>query len=351
MFFQRGGFRKRIDAYLDGEFSFTSAFQESMRKVLLVLGIPVVIGALCVLGLHLYFSSGSFRELVEQEVELALNREVSIAVIDLSVVRSFPELSVRLENVDVQDAETGRTLMEIPETEVGVSLKALLNESLVCGITIQNPQIIVEAYADGTSNLSDLISEEWLNGSDESSFQTVVLTGFDVVDAEVRYRNAGGREIGILGMESRLQAYMAEDSTAFTGTMQTTAVHLGAWERGVRKELPSLMNIALGAGSEAAEIRFAEAKLAVGAYELDLTGLPIDWNSVPRVVDLAVRLQALGEAPEAQVDALLAEAEQAAQTLIANERERLRNRLDEALQEGADRLKNRIGRILGGNGG
>jgi len=289
--------------------------------------------------------------LVEQEVELALNRDVSIETIDLAVVRSFPKLSVRLQGIDVRDAETGSALLMIPETEVVVDLQPLMDEALVCGITIQNPQVIVEAYADGTSNLSDLISEEWLSGSDESSFQTVTLTGFDVIDAEVRYRNAAGRELGILGMESRLQAYLAEDSTAFTGTMQTTAVQLGAWERGVRQDLPSLMNIALGAGSEAAEIRFAEAKLSVGAYELDLTGLPIDWNSVPRIVDLAVRLQGLAEAPEAQVQALLTEAEQAAQNLIDNERERLRNRLDDALQDGADRIKNRLGRILGGSNG
>lgn len=322
-----------------------------MRKILLFIGIPVGIVVLLVGGLHVYFSSSSFRGLVEQEVELALNRDVSIETIDLAVVRSFPKLSVRLQGIDVRDAETGSALLMIPETEVVVDLQPLMDEALVCGITIQNPQVIVEAYADGTSNLSDLISEEWLSGSDESSFQTVTLTGFDVIDAEVRYRNAAGRELGILGMESRLQAYLAEDSTAFTGTMQTTAVQLGAWERGVRQDLPSLMNIALGAGSEAAEIRFAEAKLSVGAYELDLTGLPIDWNSVPRIVDLAVRLQGLAEAPEAQVQALLTEAEQAAQNLIDNERERLRNRLDDALQDGADRIKNRLGRILGGSNG
>jgi len=47
----------------------------------------------------------------------------------------------------------------------------------------------------------------------------------------------------------------------------------------------------------------------------------------------------------------LTEAEQAAQNLIDNERERLRNRLDDALQDGADRIKNRLGRILGGSNG
>lgn len=322
-----------------------------MRKVLVALGSLLGVVVLSIVGLHLYFGSSSFRALVEQEVEVALNRDVTIKAIELGLLTSFPQLIVQLHEVDVEEAEHASNVLAIQEVEIAVALRPLLNEALVCGITIRKPQVTVEAYADGSSNLSDLISEEWLNGSEESSFQTVVLTELMVVDADVRYQNAAGRTLGILGLESRLQAYLAEDSTSFAGTVQTTAVHLGAWEQGVQRELPSLMNLALGTGAEQASVQLAQAKLQVGPHELDLAGLPIDWNTVPHIVDLAVRLHALAEAPEAQVEALQEEAQLAAQLLIAQERERLRNKLDDVIQEGADRLKNRLDRLLGRDDG
>lgn len=317
-----------------------------MGKVWVALGSLFGVVVLSIVALHLYFGSSSFRALVEQEVEVALNREVTINAIELGLLTSFPQLMVQLQGVEVQEAEQASHLLAIQDVEIAVALWPLLDETLVCAITVRKPQVIVEAYADGSSNLSDLISEEWLNGSEESSFQTVVLTELMIVDADVRYQNATGRTLGILGLESQVQAYLGEDSTSFAGTVQTTAVHLGGWEQGVQRELPSLMNLAFGLGAEQRNVQLAQAQLQVGLYELDLAGLPIDWNTVPHIVDLAVRLHALAEAPEAQVEALREEAQLAAQLLIAQERERLRNKLDDVIQEGADRLKNRLDRLL-----
>jgi hypothetical protein len=73
---------------------------------------------------------------------------------------------------------------------------------------------------------------------------------------------------------------------------------------------------------------------------VDLAGLPIDWNSIPHLVDLAVRLREVaGLATPEDAERALGRVQDRAGALIEAERARLRTRLEEALEGVTDQAR------------
>ncbi len=306
--------------------------------------------ALLVVAAQALLSSSLVRDRVEQELEAAVNRDVVVGELDVSLVRSFPTLSVIVRDATIQDsAGTSTPLMTLPTTYVNVALGPLLGGTLACAVAVQEPRIHAQVYTDGTSNLDDLISEDWLAGeSDASGFDVIDLRGLSVQGAVLEYRNAAGRELAILDLDATLAAYLAADSTAFAGGVTTQRVRLGAAGLTQAQALPAQLTLQLGMGADATDLRFTEARLAIGAHGIDLTGLPVNWDTVPPLVDLAVRLQGIAEGDVAQqVEAAVTALEAEAEAFIERERQQLRERLgaavDSLAERGRDVLRDRLG--------
>lgn len=296
-----------------------------------------VVAALLLIAVQWYLSSDAVRGRIEQELALALNRDVSLADLDVSLVHDFPNLSVALTEATVFDADPAHGVaMEIPKAYVNVGLLPLLQNALVCTVELLEPRFYVRADPDGSSNLSDVFSEEWL--ADPGTLETVDLEEMIFVDGQVEYRNADGEQLGIAGLDAILAAYLSPDSTAFSGNLSTSRVRLGL--AGEPIDLPALLVLTLSMGTDAADLRFTEARLGVGGHEVDLTGLPVDWNTIPRVVDLAVRLREVARlaTPEAAERELARVRDQAAE-LVEAEKARLRERLEEALEGATDKVR------------
>jgi hypothetical protein len=93
-------------------------------------------------------------------------------------------------------------------------------------------------------------------------------------------------------------------------------------------------------GQDAGDLHFTEATLGVAGYRVDLAGLPIDWNSIPHLVDLAVRLREVaGLATPEDAERALGRVQDRAGALIEAERARLRTRLEEALEGVTDQAR------------
>ncbi len=304
-----------------------------------------VVVALLAVALQGYLSSGAMRSTVESELEAALARDVQVEDLDISIVRDFPNLSVALENVVVQDPNNAaRPLMEIPVVYVNVATLPIFQNQLICDVEIDAAEIHATVYADGSSSLDDLISEEWLAGDEaESSFEVIDVQGFRVTNSTIDYQNARGRELGVVGLGADMAVYLAADSTSFSGDLTTTSVRLGAEGVSRQTDLSSQIRLTLAMGEDPTDLRFTEATLLVGPHELDLTGLPIDWEQIPYVVDLAVRLKDAAELPNREaLEREIAALESDARRYIEAEKDRLREDLENALDNAADRAKDAI---------
>lgn len=307
--------------------------------------------ALVVIAIQWYLGSDGMRRTVEGEIGRALNRDVQMADLRVSVLHAFPNLSVEIVDATVGTLGAAEPEMVIPTAYVIIPILPLFRDALVCDVEVHDAQVRVEARDDGSSSLDGLVSKAWLN--EPGTFETVHLRHLTFTNSALAYRSQRGRDLGIVGIEAELSAYMSPDSSAYEGEVMTTAVRIGGGGVSRETDLASAMSLTLQTGVAEGDTQLTRAYLSVGPHVLDLSGLPIDWNSLPRLVDLALRLKDAASLPTREaIDAALKDLEEEAHRYLNEERARFRERLQDALdratERGREALRRGLDRLLGG---
>lgn len=128
----------------------------AMMKVLAILG--ALLGLLILLGLLLPFllDLGPYQDRYLPVLERALNREVSIQGVRLTI---FPRLGARVSGLVVMDdpAFSPDPFVSLAAVDVGVKIRPLLQQRLeISEVTLREPSIHVIRNSHGTLNLSTL---------------------------------------------------------------------------------------------------------------------------------------------------------------------------------------------------
>ncbi|GAB5517898.1 MAG: hypothetical protein RhofKO_01490 [Rhodothermales bacterium] len=318
-------------------------------RILLVLLLLIGLGAL---GGQVYLGTDAFQDMVERQANALVDGDVTIRSAKGDAFSAFPTLEVELIGVEIE--RDGETVVDAPEIDLAVDLGPLLRKILVVEVALIDPTLNVTANADGTSSMTRLLLTD--DTSEESAFNEVVLEDLRMSGGTMNYENARGMEVGIRGMTADLQAMVNESSLQFGGALSTTAVSMSRGLMQREEDLPAALTMALSLGNSLESAELTEAELQVGRLTVDLIGMPIDWNSVPRLVELALRLRdAIGGIGRDDIEAIMNGARDEAGRLLNNEADFLQQNIEQSVEEALRRSQeaieesvNRLNGILGG---
>jgi AsmA protein len=128
-----------------------------MKRVLLILGIAVAVILLVLIALPFFIDVDRFRPELESKASLALNRQVKLGHLSLSI------LTGKLEADDIEVADdpafSKTDFVTAKSLEIGVELKPLIfsRQLNVTEIILESPQITILNGGNGTWNFSSLV--------------------------------------------------------------------------------------------------------------------------------------------------------------------------------------------------
>ncbi len=209
-----------------------------MRKILLgLLAVVVVLMAAAVAAPFLF--KDKLRALADRQIAQRLRAQVQYDPnsIDVSLLRSFPELTVSLRELRIigQDSFRRDTLAYLPAVRVGLDVMSVVRGGAVDvnSIALDRPDIQLKVLKSGRSNWDIVVSDSTAaaKGQDTSQVQ-LAIRGWNVTDGHLRYED--------LGMPFLMRARGVQHSgrgdfarNVFDMTSQTTADSLSMTYGGV----------------------------------------------------------------------------------------------------------------------
>ncbi|MDX8407066.1 MAG: AsmA family protein, partial [Mariprofundaceae bacterium] len=130
------------------------AIRKIVRYSLIVLGVLVVV----LLVAPFFIDVNDYKTRIEQEVEDATGRHLSIGAVQASL---FPWVGVRLDDVHLANRSgfSGHDFLSVERLHVKLALLPLLNRELeIKQFEVASPKVYLERHSDGQNNWDDLVA-------------------------------------------------------------------------------------------------------------------------------------------------------------------------------------------------
>jgi hypothetical protein len=198
-----------------------------MKKFLKITGITLAIILVLLIVLPFVFQ-GKIVEQVKKTINENVNARVDFGSFSLSFLRSFPHLSVRLDDLSIEgiDAFEGDTLASIERLYVSVNLKSIFSDDgyEVRTIRVDKPRLLLKVLEDGSVNWDIMKEEEVVEETQESGFK-LALKKFQVNNGHIVYDD---REMNMYTRIENLNHVLSGD---FTDTFTTLKIRNTTAER------------------------------------------------------------------------------------------------------------------------
>ncbi len=170
-----------------------------MRRALIISGVVLFALLLLIVGLPVLFKD-RLVSAAQRELSSALNADVSWDGVDVTILSSFPDLTLQLTGLEVKNRAPfeGTTLAKVAQAEVTVELMSALSGGpyTVRGLSLDRPEITLLTDKEGRSN-TDLGGEPSAEPAPaepaaESAPMTLRLERTHIQDGVLRYDDQAG---------------------------------------------------------------------------------------------------------------------------------------------------------------
>ena len=244
-----------------------------MKKMLKIS--VLILGSILLLLIVLPFAfQGKIKQQVQNEINKSVNAVVSFDGVGVSLIRHFPDLTVRIKGLSVKGtgAFDKDTLASIPALSLTLDLAGVFRGSdyKVKQIRLVSPRLLFKVLADGKANW-DITKETGTTDtvSAPSAFK-VTLDKISISDANIVYDD---RETPMLlalnGLSGNLSGDMTADITSLD--LKTTIKEMTADYAGIRYLNKSNAEIAVKLSADLATWKFTFKDLAMRINALNLT--------------------------------------------------------------------------------
>ncbi len=204
-----------------------------MKKFFKVSGIIILVIFLLLISVPFLFK-GKIERFAKDQINSTLNAKVDWSRLSLSLIRSFPNVSVGLNGFSVAgvDEFEGDTLLSVKNFVVVVDLmSAIKMENIrVKKIIIDNPRVHAWFTADGKANwdiMKETGEEEMEDTTETSSDINVELKRFEINHAVIRYDDDSSKIFARLDdFNFALTGDMSQDFTTLSMNSNTRAVNV-----------------------------------------------------------------------------------------------------------------------------
>lgn len=126
-----------------------------MKKLLKVLGVILILIVGALVAIPIFFKDDIVK-IVKKEANAAVNAEINFGDFDLSLIKSFPDFYLSVQDIDIigVDQFDSLQLAGIKELDLVVDVMSVINGDAinVKEITLLEPTIYAKVLADGTAN-------------------------------------------------------------------------------------------------------------------------------------------------------------------------------------------------------
>lgn len=202
-----------------------------MKKVLII-SVSLILVILAALIAIPFVFKGKIIEVVKAEANKSLNATVDFSDVSLSLIRSFPDMSLRIENLSVAgvDEFSADTLANLPDFRVTINLMSIFrgSEYELKTIRLDNPRFMFRVLADGKANwdiVKPSADTSSAAGVEPSKPFKAAFKSFIIHNGEVRYADASlPMDLVVNGINAQLSGDMTADVTNLKTDITATAV-------------------------------------------------------------------------------------------------------------------------------
>ena len=219
-----------------------------MRKILL--GVVVILGVLvAVLALAPVLFKDKLRALADKQIAQRVRAQVQYdpATIDVSLLRSFPEMTVNIRDLRVigLDSFSRDTLAYLPNLRMGLDVMSVVRggEIDIKSIELERPSLSLRRLKSGLANWDVMISDSAAAAQGQDTSQVhLAIKGWKMTDGRLRYEDlalpftmqaagvnhsgSGDFERNVFDMQSRTTA--ADLDMTYNGVAYVTDKQLDA---------------------------------------------------------------------------------------------------------------------------
>ncbi|MFK7755322.1 MAG: AsmA-like C-terminal region-containing protein [Flavobacteriales bacterium] len=192
-----------------------------MKKVLKIIVVVIVLLLISAIALPFVFS-GKIEQAVKNAVNENVNAEVNWTDYGLSLFKSFPNMTVTLDSLDVTGKAEfeGIKLANIPKMEVSLDIMSLFGDSAqVNSFKLVDPYINVQVMKDGTANYDIALASDEIEEAVEEELPAeggsfrLALDNYEIENGTVSYLDES------LGMMLYLEGLNHKGSGDFTSSV------------------------------------------------------------------------------------------------------------------------------------
>ncbi len=192
-----------------------------MKKIAKIFGIVILVFILFLFIAPMLFK-GKIKDLITEQANNYLNAKLEFADVDLSLIRSFPDFSIRIDGLSLSgtgDFEKD-TLVAFDYFQTDVNLMSLMGDAVeIKSIILNKPKVLAKVLKDGRVNW-DIMKEDTTaveeaveEDTTASSFK-LSLNNFQINNATIVYDDAEGNiYAGINDLNFSLSGDMTESRT------------------------------------------------------------------------------------------------------------------------------------------
>lgn len=190
-----------------------------MKKAIKVAGIIILVLLIAVISTPFIFK-GKILEKVKAEINNNISATVDFAAFDLTIFRSFPNLTIELEGLEVVGLEPfkGDTLASVVKTSLTVDIMSIISgdQIRIRSVQLSQPRLHLLVLPDGRANWDIVKSDsDTVADQGEPSQFKVGLKYYSIKDGYVYYDDAS------LAFKTELIAFNHEGSGDFTQDLFT----------------------------------------------------------------------------------------------------------------------------------
>ncbi|MFI5251433.1 MAG: AsmA-like C-terminal region-containing protein [Bacteroidota bacterium] len=282
------------------------ALTKTAKIWLYIIGIPVGLIIIAVIGAKLYFTDARLRALIIPKVEEATSRTVTVGDASLSV---FPSIGLSLDNLVISNRLGTHfdrpEMVALDHLQLNVNLLALFrNEIDVTSITIDHPVIYLEIQPDGLKNYSDKTAANeapstttaQAGGTGALLLQNLEITNGEILQVDKKF----DARMAISGLHLQARGGMGRGANTLQLTFETTVdkFSYGSLASNFLEDLPITARGALSLDQSKQSLSIDSVGVRLKDLPLSVHGNVTDLNTVP-YLDLLV------DAPNANMTALL----------------------------------------------
>ncbi len=159
-----------------------------MKKTLLILGAIILVLMVALASIPFFFKD-QIKEGVDAAIAESVNAQINYQNFDLSLLSTFPNLGIAVEQVSVvgKDLFLGDTLISTHQAQIRVGLGSVLwgDQVKIKSVDLLQPRILIKVLDDGTTNY-DIANSSDSTEQEDGSYN-IKINGWNVTQGRLVY--------------------------------------------------------------------------------------------------------------------------------------------------------------------